>query len=1647
MTILAASGGQCERAEVTRVEPRQEYLGEWRRCHGIQTFASSKERRRTLQVVGRWSSRSLQQASTDMVRKGQRNLDADPLVGQIRSLRLQPDPTTFAKTYRECIARCTRTASSTLRQDIDDLGQWVSTATSLVPQRGQDASPQNFEAIAALSDLLLAAQTQQELTLFLWSKLDGEKAAITKKSELVTHQFLTLLERLQRVQPPTGSSQQVSTSESKAGETKPALTTLASNLLARANTDLYTRTALVIYDALLEVYDARHILAETAGQLYAQLTTNFSARIDVPTRRSRVCMRIIKSKGSESGLVFDRSQPNKSTLFTATPRPYAEQQRQWQQWSDFVVEPIISAMRSHDSYKRASTSVYQLTELFLNAPATLLPLLTGLLRSGNADETLPSILATLRAAKGHALVKVGKQAAQNEVMLGDDVARRATDLRHPYERVCIVVPPELLSACASSTIEELQISALALIVDSRSGTAPFSPSDFDVLQHFLRSSFSTTHPSGRGAIHALFGRLLSRLAANTYVAEREIAKGGGGDIESDEERRQLAKADIEANRTFVKSVVEMVHGALHPGAPYHIVIAALIFLELMLAAGVDPRFERKANAAVGQAFGNFSTTHSLGLSIIDDRLVRSLLGCADSTYDDIQARALRLLYRFPAPLAGIEAPEQVERVLLSKAKRLLLSGRDSETTAAAELVAVYQRVYIRMLGWQPAFNTANKAVAGPRSDNNELTLLGELLAFLDDQVATAERQGLFAAAKANPLHGSLITVQRMLEDADFWQRAGQEPATLRSLYLQAQNLIDRIWVVTRPILCAAAPEGNAHDQGDAGEDDRATDTEVARALAAAEGLSEDDLSVVRKSQIMLSYSWRGMKEAAALLGVLVATPLRYKSSEAGMVWTCPELEAVGGRFTEWMTAIRHRGAFSTVYPAFCNAATALVGCQEWSEVQTLPQRWLDDFIHMIVGREQAISTTRRSAGIGYAVLALVTAISDRNDTSGALGRTIASLSQAADDCLGCADDDQSAIAAHIHCINIIRVLVLDKSLAEAMTHHVDALLSLAMRRFQSPVWSVRNAGLMLFSALSPRAFPARRTNEDDPTSQLPGNRFFQLYPRLYSALREHLETSIRTGLSRPANSSEAEKAGALYAALFLLSRMQAVEHNELDGSGTGGQSIDLAALRDTIAPCLSSTDFKIREITSRAYASLTTAGQAMNVALRLVATCSSDENSRHGTLLTVTRLVRNARSPQEHEVAQLRSNLTKVFPDDGAASSPAVREALQKAYEALSLSEKDGRNAVAASSIASTRQTLWDDGIDFQRRVDAADSLYDSDKTHYPSADSALDDWTRGLSLACSSPCVPLREAMLALLGRLVALDNEQAAGMPLYAQLVSACAKEEQHVESRIAAALSLSAMSERGFLFSEQYESRIDRAMFKLRVAVIDLLQDDDEEVRLIAAGISAGMRRPAAAFANGASDGATANVSGATEDLIEAAKRTLASSNVSTQRAWDWMTAHYGMGKDSLWARWVCRTLLPSNADLDSSMRALDMETTTVLSTDKENGVMLFAVERPNLYRDYEVDVKRAFELLEEHHAEVRAFFQSKLNDIEERIRSITAAAAATAAAAGARSSIAMSLSSGSSSGVEARLVKVRLVLAARLAGSKIPEVDELAKSLDL
>jgi hypothetical protein len=134
-----------------------------------------------------------------------------------------------------------------------------------------------------------------------------------------------------------------------------------------------------------------------------------------------------------------------------------------------------------------------------------------------------------------------------------------------------------------------------------------------------------------------------------------------------------------------------------------------------------------------------------------------------------------------------------------------------------------------------------------------------------------------------------------------------------------KNIVNRvlrfcesIWEIVSPKLTHDSPEGNLHNL--------IGDKEPSYQSSLRDASTQD----------FLSGSWRSLKEASALLGTAL-------SSQESSV---EDYQVAGTLFMEWLSRIRHRGAFSAVMPAYESLCSECFKDKE-KNLNTLPPQWLN----------------------------------------------------------------------------------------------------------------------------------------------------------------------------------------------------------------------------------------------------------------------------------------------------------------------------------------------------------------------------------------------------------------------------------------------------------------------------------------------------------------------------------------------------------------------------------------------------------------------------------------------------------------------------------------------------------------------------------
>ena len=130
------------------------------------------------------------------------------------------------------------------------------------------------------------------------------------------------------------------------------------------------------------------------------------------------------------------------------------------------------------------------------------------------------------------------------------------------------------------------------------------------------------------------------------------------------------------------------------------------------------------------------------------------------------------------------------------------------------------------------------------------------------------------------------------------------------------ELCEQVWQLVSPVLTHDSPEGNFRTY------------HFPNGPLITQSELRDEFA-----QELLSSCWRSVKEASALLG-------KFLSLSSATVEDC---QSGGMLFLEWLSRIRHRGAFSAVMPAF-EGLCAQCFHDEEKNLKCLPSIWINVLI-------------------------------------------------------------------------------------------------------------------------------------------------------------------------------------------------------------------------------------------------------------------------------------------------------------------------------------------------------------------------------------------------------------------------------------------------------------------------------------------------------------------------------------------------------------------------------------------------------------------------------------------------------------------------------------------------------------------------------
>lgn len=584
---------------------------------------------------------------------------------------------------------------------------------------------------------------------------------------------------------------------------------------------------------------------------------------------------------------------------------------------------------------------------------------------------------------------------------------------------------------------------------------------------------------------------------------------------------------IDEAKKFLVHLINTAKSYMVPESSFSQHSCSLQLIELIIEARVCPDLNPKSKLLVqSKHMLHNKSKFPFSIEIFDAELIRILLDDLTSNYRYVREHSAQILLSYdPEKLSSMIL--QHFDILYDRSLALLadLKGRSSE--GGAFIIKILGQIYLET----ERFDSFSE-------------LFQKLVLQLELNVNILKASG-FEDEKPNIAHGALSALSMLCENII----DSKDVKLISELHNYASRIlynITSIWVSVRHNLQNVA------------------------------AVQEEDLLLEKK---VVTFGWKAVKESSKLLQTLITTQLMGRTNFLNQQW----IEDCASTLMEQLTTIKHRGAFSSVYPCFvslCNLCN--------NSYPEMPLEWLAKNIEMIQNRDQLIS--RRSGGIPFLVTAILTSKTANEDIQ---SNTLEQLLRIAEEPYEKLEDGKRDLP-QVHAFNILRQIFTDPALSAHNFRFIGRALNLSLRLFVSKNWSIRNCSMMLFSTVHNRIF--------GKSEKLLARQFFSLYGDSSKFLAKTLKDLI-----------ESSNYDMMFPILQILSRI-----SFLDGDSKMYEEFHLL-----LTQSVCSRSWKVREIGAKALASIIIANQRIEVTQQMLATTlnSADNNEAHGNLCSVLELM------------------------------------------------------------------------------------------------------------------------------------------------------------------------------------------------------------------------------------------------------------------------------------------------------------------------------------------------------------------------------------------------------------------------------------------
>ncbi|KAF2069433.1 hypothetical protein CYY_009245 [Polysphondylium violaceum] len=934
---------------------------------------------------------------------------------------------------------------------------------------------------------------------------------------------------------------------------------------------------------------------------------------------------------------------------TTTPTA-VDNQDTLNQVEEYWINPLLEVLTETDSVTSSRIILYALPSLLKIFPESLFKILNMLIKKKGDDTTVVKknqfdvINFNIRIRISLALLNSSRQ-----LSLVD-----GKQIQAQYH--------ELIEKAMYHQDESLRLLALELVCVSPKNTERVTIRELSLIKQFTLLNLKGSSPFIRNQTLSTLSRFWTRLResnAKVFRAQTNTNINIEKDTEgSDETDRYITLDDL---ASYIDWSCDLFAMNLYPGAPFPRKMLPLDALNTFVDAW-NPNTEQTSLVS----FLKWIESHCSKLYSKDttDILVNNLW----DTYDRCREISTNILLKFPSPLPGMETQEKIAPFLLW-ALKLACSPKARECDTGAFALKLYLKKYVEPNGLVPIFhsNPANPITFKKMEniDDAIIEYVGQIVRVLKSQAKIATKN-LVEAAKFAPMHGLILSLRYIVEEISFKNLPSIEnKKKWKSMVGEIVNLMKSISSIVLRVVADLAPEGNnpvntaegfipsSLPSGTIYDDDERLASNFASSLSMEEeelgtaqdedeeDEEEDDNNLGKDNnglhggvgQIITVCSWQCTKQISLVLGTLmdkVQMPSNGSVDSDTDLMNLEQIKEIGQQFLTILLTSRHKGAIEKTYLGFQVLCSTLMKSSHM-ELYSLPSSWIDVLFERV--KEQSLQITRRSAGLPFAFIGILTGEStSRQGTNHLLTKVMETLlSIASGSGISDAEIDpvnnnveKNVYLPQVHSINILKSIFRAKAIIQELDQYMARALITAIKAFSSPSWSVRNSATMAFSVLVDRIIGTKKLKSDN--SILNTTTFFHFFsrmPSVYPFLLEHFKNSLAFISNEKKDQEEEGKIvqSSIYAILVLFSRLQPSNIDHPNDPLAPNSFVPL------ITQCCQFSNYMVRQISARALVPLVSTMELVPFVVELVKQINangvnSNNNQTHGLLLQIYHLIK-----------------------------------------------------------------------------------------------------------------------------------------------------------------------------------------------------------------------------------------------------------------------------------------------------------------------------------------------------------------------------------------------------------------------------------------